>query len=127
MRISSDQDSACHTCGILALSPLAMPEECFLLSHTTSQSATQGLTNAWVAWSAFLIVGLSALRIASLKHTAWAPSACWMYAPFGVLMISAAVFSSRHWDADISYDEIEGLPYSMAAAAVLSLLMLWIP
>lgn len=103
---------------VLLLAPLQMPADYSWLRHTTSESAAQGVTGAWLARLGFLIFGLTVVWLSSLLKGKWPWSVRWMHAAFGVLMTATAAFSTRSWLPDAIYDPIEDGLHSFAATAM---------
>jgi hypothetical protein len=111
---------ACLVTSALALvfAPKLMPPDYSWLTHTTSESAAQGVDGAWLARLGFLLFGLGVIWLAALKRRAWGRWAPVLHVCFGVFMIAAAVFSARPWDPNLPYDPIEDLLHSVAATAM---------
>ena len=95
-----------------------MPADYSWISHTTSESAAQGVDGAWLARLGFLLFGLGVIWLAALKRRVWGCWATVLHISFGVFMIAAAVFSARPWDVTLPYDPIEDLLHSVAATAM---------
>lgn len=102
----------------LLLAPTQMPAGYSWLRHTTSESAAQGTPGAWLARLGFLLFGLGVLCIADRQRERWAAPVRWMHTGFGVLMMATAVFSTRPWLPDISYDAVEDTLHSITATAM---------
>ncbi|MDJ1431459.1 DUF998 domain-containing protein [Halostagnicola sp. A-GB9-2] len=102
----------------LAFAPVLMPAGYSWISHTTSESAAQGINGAWLARLGFLLFGLGVIWLAALKRRAWGRWGTVLHISFGIFMIAAAVFSVRPWDSNLPYDPIEDLLHSVAATAV---------
>jgi hypothetical protein len=111
---------ACFVTSALALAfaPTLMPADYSWISHTTSESAAQGVDGAWLARLGFLLFGLGVIWLAARNHRIWGHWATVLHISFGVFMIAAAVFSVRPWDVTLAYDPIEDLLHSVAATAM---------
>ncbi len=97
----------------LLVAPGLMPPSYSWVSHTTSESAGQGVTSAWVARTGFLGFGTAVLLLARR----WHGLGRWLHVAFGVCMIAAAIYSSRPWTS-APFDHIEDLLHSVAATAM---------
>lgn len=95
-----------------------MPESYSVVEHSTSESAAQGVDGAWVARLGFLLFGLSVVSLAQLLRGTWEIGSRVLFTFFGVLMISAAAFSARSWEASASFDQTEDLLHSIAATGM---------
>lgn len=102
---------------MLALAPLGLPAGYSWLSHTTSQSAAQGVSGAWVARVGFVLFGVSVLVLTVARRRAWGPAAV-PHGIFGLCMVAVAVFSSQSWAPEAAYDRSEDLLHSVAATAL---------
>ncbi|HVM01175.1 MAG TPA: DUF998 domain-containing protein [Acidimicrobiales bacterium] len=102
----------------LALAPAAMPASYSWTAHTTSESAAQGVAGAWVARLGFVLLGVAVVGLAALRPPRWPPLARGLHAGFGVLIVAAAVFSSRSWEAAAPYDRTEDVLHSLAASTM---------
>lgn len=102
----------------LALAPLLMPESYSIVANTTSESAAQGVTGAWLARLGMLLFGLGALWVSLVACSNWPRVACCLHVAFGVLMVAAAVFSTRPWESGVVFDPIEDQLHSFAATAM---------
>jgi hypothetical protein len=102
----------------LGLAPSIMPESYSWVSHTTSESAAQGLGGAWLARLGFLVFGLGVLWLASLAGDRWGRWGRTFHRSFGVLLLATAAFSHRPLDADVPYDATEDLLHSISATAM---------
>ena len=102
----------------LALAPLLMPESYSWLSHTTSESAAQGVRGAWLARSGFLAFGLAVVWLRSLAGDRWGRWGKWMHRSFGVLLVATAAFSHRPFEPGVVFDRTEDLLHSVTATAM---------
>jgi hypothetical protein len=99
----------------LLLAPLLMPEGYSWLTHTTSESAAQGLEGAWLARLGFLLFGFAVVWLAGAVSRTWARAATWMHLAFGVLLISTAAFSHRPFLPGVHFDPVEDWLHSLTA------------
>ena len=99
----------------MALAPTLMPESYSWVSHTTSDSAAQGVDGAWLARLGFLFFGLGVLALGRIKSASWGTLAAASHAVFGISMIATAAFSSRSWEPGVPFDQTEDLLHSAAA------------
>ena len=99
----------------LALAPALMPESYSWVSHTTSDSAAQGVDGAWLARLGFLFFGLGVLALGRISSASWGRMAAASHATFGISMIATAAFSSRSWEPGVPFDQTEDLLHSAAA------------
>ena len=88
----------------LALAPLLMPDAYSWVSHTTSESAAQGVSGAWLARLGFLMFGLAVLWLTALAGARWERWGRLFQAMFGVLMTATAAFSHRPFEPDVVFD-----------------------
>jgi hypothetical protein len=102
----------------VGLAPRLMPDSYSWITHTTSESAAQGVDGAWLARLGLLLFGLAVLGLCVVAHRRWSGLATLMHATFGVLMVAAAAFSARSWEAGASFDGVEDLLHSVAATAM---------
>ncbi|HET9901772.1 MAG TPA: hypothetical protein VFR46_12025 [Actinomycetes bacterium] len=51
----------------LGAAPALMPDDYSWIGHTTSESAAQGVSGAWLARLGFLLFGLSAIWLAAQR------------------------------------------------------------
>ncbi len=102
----------------LAIAPLGVPETYSWLRQTTSESAAQGVTGAWIARLGFLLFGLTVNWLALNGRRAWPQLSRVALGAFGILMIAAAAFSTRPWWPGAAYDPTEDLLHSIAATTM---------
>lgn len=102
----------------LALAPLAVADDYSWLAHTTSESAGQGTSGAWLARSGFVLFGLAVGAIAYRRRASWGAAATAAQTAFAILLLMAADFSSRTWDPAASFDQTEDALHSVAATAM---------
>lgn len=99
----------------LAVAPLFMPEGYSWVTHTTSESAAQGVAAAWIARLGFLLFGLGVIWLTAERRVAWNRWATVFHAGFGAFMVATAVFSTRSWDAAMAYNPVEDAFHSATA------------
>jgi putative copper export protein len=102
----------------LASAPALMPPGYSWVSHTTSESAAQGVQGAWLARIGFVLLGLSVVLLAMIRRQRWGPWATALHASFGALLIAVAAFSHRPWMAGEDVDRVEDILHSIAATAM---------
>ena len=102
----------------LAVAPAFMPDGYYWVTHTTSESAAQGLEGAWVARLGFVAFGLAVLWLVAGAAPTWGRGAVWMHAAFGVSMVGTAAFSHMPWWAGAPFDPVEDLLHSVTATAM---------
>jgi hypothetical protein len=102
----------------LAAAPALMPPGYSWVSHTTSESAAQGVDGAWLARTGFVLFGLSVILLATSRWQRWGSWATALHAGFGALLVAAAVFSHRPWVAGEDFDHVEDVLHSVAATAM---------
>ena len=103
---------------VLALAPLFMPDSSSAVCHSISESAAQGVEDAWVARLGFLIFGFGVIWIVRLGPSHWEPASRLFFLAFGTLMCAAAAFSHRPWVTDAPYDSTEDLLHSVVATGM---------
>ena len=109
---------------LLALSMLLVGAAAFLMpdsynwvAQTTSESAAQGVQNAWIARAGFVIMGFAVLLLASLAERRWGMWGRSVFRLYSVGMISTAVFSNKPWES-VAYVEFEDTLHSWASSIV---------
>lgn len=102
----------------LALAPLALPSTYSWIAQGTSESAAQGVENAWIARLGFLLFGFAVILLNPLARKRWGPWGSVLLGIFGVLMVSAAAFSNRPWLPGVTGDDFEDLLHSIAASGM---------
>jgi hypothetical protein len=102
----------------LAAAPALMPPGYSWVSHTTSESAAQGVDGASLARTGFVLFGLSVILLATSRRQRWGSWATALHAGFGALLVAAAVFSHRPWVAGEDFDHVEDVLHSVAATAM---------
>lgn len=104
--------------GCLLAAPLIMPPGYSWLTHTTSESAAQGLAGAWLARLGFLLFGLAVIWLAVLKAPLWVRTAVWFHLAFGVCMLGTAAFSHHPWLPGVPFDPVEDFLHSLTATVM---------
>jgi hypothetical protein len=102
----------------LVAAPALMPAGYSWVSHSTSESAAQGVEGAWLARTGFVLFGLSVIVLATFRRRRWGPWATALHAGFGALLVAAAAFAHRPWLAGEHVDRIEDVLHSVAATAM---------
>ncbi|HEX6221291.1 MAG TPA: DUF998 domain-containing protein [Acidimicrobiia bacterium] len=102
----------------LAVAPLLMPSTYSWITHTTSESAAQGVQGAWVARLGFALFGLSVMVLVTARAPTWGRWASTAHAVFGLMMVVTATASVRPWEAGVSFDAGEDGIHSFAATAM---------
>jgi hypothetical protein len=102
----------------LLAAPWLMPPGYAWLTHTTSQSAAQGLEGAWLARLGFILFGLAVIWLASVKVTVWARTAVWFHLAFGVCLVGTAAFSHQPWLDGVPFDPVEDFLHSLTASVM---------
>jgi len=103
---------------VLAVAPAILPAGYSWIAHTTSEAAAQGVEGAWLSRLGFLVFGLAVLWLAGIARGEWGWTASFLHSGFGILMVAAAVFSARAWDAAVPFDPVEDVLHSVAATAM---------
>jgi len=101
----------------LLCAPLLMPASYDWVTHTTSESGAQGIAGAWLARTGFVLYGAAVLLL-SVMQRSWQMPARLIHGVFGAGMIGNAVFSSRPWQADLPFSELEDLLHSWMSGLV---------
>jgi hypothetical protein len=102
----------------LAVAPVLMPESYSWVSHTTSESAAQGVEGAWLARLGFVLSGLAVLWLVGVSVRRWEEWARVLHGGFGVFMVATAAFSARSWETAVPFDGTEDSLHSVAATAM---------
>lgn len=108
----------CGSALAVALAPLLMPDSYTWVTNTTSESAAQGLSGAWLARLGFLMFGLAVLWLTAVTGSRWGRLGALFHGMFGVLMTATAAFSHRPFEPGISFDRTEDLLHSVTATAM---------
>ena len=102
----------------LTAAPAAMPDTYSWIRHTTSESAAQGVSGAWIARLGFLLFGLAVAWLAVDDRRAWPPITRGALVAFGVSMVATAAFSTRPWWSGAAFDPTEDLLHSITATTM---------
>ncbi len=102
----------------LLCAPLLMPEGYSWITHTTSESAAQGIQGAWLARLGFLAFGLAVIWLSAAFDRTWARGVVWLHLSFGVFMVATAVFSRRPWVDGVPFDPVGDALHSFTATAM---------
>ena len=102
----------------LTAAPAAMPDTYSWIRHTTSESAAQGVSGAWIARLGFLLFGLAVAWLAVDDRRAWPPITRGALVAFGVSMVATAAFSTRPWWPGAAFDPTEDLLHSITATTM---------
>ena len=94
-----------------------MPESYDWVAQTTSESAAQGVANAWIARTGFVVMGFAVIVLAPLAGRRWGLWGRLTFRTYGVSMVLTAVFSNKPWEA-IAYVEFEDALHSWASSIV---------
>ena len=100
-----------------ALAPLLMPDSYSILENAVSESAAQGVENAWLARTGFLLFGSGVLLLTRLNGARWGIWGRPAFRIYGIAMIAAAAFSHMPWE-NVPYDVFEDYLHSVAASTV---------
>jgi len=98
----------------VAIAPLLMSDSYSVIEHSISESGAQGVDNAWVARSAFLLVGFGLLALASVAGERWDRWGVLGFRVYGVATIAAGAFAHGPW-AGVPFDRLEGFLHTAAA------------
>lgn len=104
--------------GLFVLAPLAMPTDYSWVSNSISESGAQGLTGAWVTRLGFLTFGLGVILVAIARWVVWRSAAGWLLSAFGFLMLTVAAFSTKQWNPEASFNELESNLHSISATVM---------
>ena len=102
----------------LGMAPLALPPSYSWIAQGTSESAAQGLKNAWIARLGFLLFGFAVIGLVPLARSRWGGWGSVLLGTFGVLMVAAAAFSNLPWMPDVPGDDFEDVLHSVAATGM---------
>lgn len=102
----------------LGLAPLVMPADYSWVSNSISESAAQGIDDAWVARVGFLLFGVGVVLTTLASAARWRWPGAALNGLFGVLMMCAAVFSTQPWNTELPFDEAESTVHSLIASTM---------
>lgn len=100
-----------------ALAPLLMPDSYSIVENAVSESGAQGVENAWLARTGFLLFGFGVLALARLNGASWGWWGQLAFRIHGIALIAAAAFSHMPWE-EVRYDAFEDFLHSVAASTV---------
>lgn len=103
---------------LFLLAPLAMPADYSWVANSISESGSQGLTGAWVTRLGFLSFGLGVILVAITRWGVWRSAAGWLLSAFGFLMLTVAAFSTKQWNPEASFNELESNLHSISATVM---------
>ena len=103
---------------LVFIATVVMPQPYSWRAYSISESAAQGLHNAWIARLAFLCFGSAVLVLCILKRDVWARGTYWMHLVFSAAMLSTAAFSHRPWLPGVPVDEFEDVLHSVTASGM---------
>lgn len=103
---------------LFLLAPFAMPADYSWVNNSISESGAQGLTGAWVTRLGFLTFGLGVILVAIASWVVWRSAAGWLLSVFGFLMLTVASFSTKQWNPEASFNELESNLHSISATVM---------
>lgn len=103
---------------LVMIATAVMPQPYSWRAHSISESAAQGLQNAWIARLSFLCFGGAVLVLSILRRNVWARGTYWMNLVFSVAMLSTAAFSHKPWLSGVPVDEFEDILHSVTASGM---------
>lgn len=104
--------------ALIVAATLAMPAGYSWRSHSISESAAQGLAEAWIARLGFLSFGAGVLVLALAMRLHWSRVSYWMNLAFAACMFGTAAFSHKPWIAGVADDPFEDGLHSLTATAM---------
>ena len=100
------------------VAPLLLPESYSAVEHGISESAAQGIEQAWPARLGFIAFGLAVLWLVAIRRTDWQPLAWLLHLSFGVCMFGVAAFSAKPWEEGAPHVELEDSLHSLFAGVM---------
>lgn len=100
------------------VAPLLLPESYSAVEHGISESAAQGIEQAWPARLGFIAFGLAVLWLAAVRRADWQTPASLLHLSFGVCMFGVAAFSAKSWEEGAPYVELEDALHSQFAGVM---------
>lgn len=100
------------------LAPLMMPSDYSWISNSISESGAQGISGAWMTRGAFLTFGLGVILVALTRWVVWRSAAGWLLSSFGFLMLTVAAFSTKQWNPEASFNQLESNLHSISATVM---------
>jgi hypothetical protein len=101
----------------VVIATTAMPATYSWIRHSVSESAGQGVADAWIARLGFLLLGFAVLLLAGIAARRWGPVATVLFRVYGASMIATAAFAHRPW-LDVPFDTFEDSLHSLTANLV---------
>ncbi len=101
----------------LAVATVVMPDSYNWVEHTTSESAAQGVADAWIGRTGLVVLGLTVLQLATWAGSRWGLAGRALHRTYGVGLVGTAVFASKPWD-DTRYVQLEDTLHSWASGIV---------
>ena len=101
----------------VAIAPMLMPDSYSVVEHSISESAAQGVQDAWLARLGFLLLGFAVLVSASIAGERWGVWGRLVHRAYGVSMFGVAAFAHMPWE-DVPYDAFEDFLHSVAAYGI---------
>ena len=101
----------------VAIAPMLMPESYSVVEHSISESAAQGVQDAWLARLGFLLLGFAVLTSTSIAGERWGVRGRLAHRIYGVSMMGVAAFAHMPWE-HVPYDAFEDLLHSVAAYGI---------
>jgi hypothetical protein len=101
----------------VVIATAVMPQSYSWVRHSVSESAGQGVPDAWIARLGFLLLGFAVLLLAGIAASRWGHAATALFRAYGVAMIATAAFAHRPW-LDVPFDAFEDSLHSLTATAV---------
>ena len=104
------------TCIFLA--PFWMPSDYSWAQNVISESAAQGLANAWIARLGFLLFGAAVLLLSFFSRPYWGRISYWFFLVFAACMFGTAAFSHKPWHPELQFDYFEDVLHSITASGM---------
>ncbi len=104
--------------ALLGLAPLVMPTSYSWIEHTTSESAAQGVSGAWMARAGFGAYGAAVAVLVWRRRDRWNLATLVSHGLFAGSMLLVAAFSSRSWEEAAPFDRWEDRIHSAGATTM---------
>jgi len=101
----------------VAIAPAYMPDSYSWVEHSISESAGQGIENAWIARLGFLLLGFGVLLTAWFVGSRWGMWGRLAHRVYGISMFAVAAFAHMPWE-DVPYDSFEDSLHTVGAFGV---------
>jgi hypothetical membrane protein len=101
----------------VGIAPVFMPDSYDVSRHAISASGGQGVENAWIARTGFLLLGSAVLTLAVIPDRIWDLAGRWIFGAYGVSMVATAAFAHMPWE-EVPYVVFEDTLHSVAAGMV---------